>query len=293
MVKAEGGGMSIAKFDATTDHAIASKYGLSGYPTLVLFNKDGSTDNLKQLGPHNDAWIANWLRRRVLGTATKKLKTAEDVKAFRAIAEVVCVLFSDGSDAQSAEFESVSLNWQDPSLRWAVAPANLATEFVKGSSSSGHTVGLFRQTGNVVKALDKSGWSQAELSNFVRENDVPNMIRRVVLQNTWMHIVVLLGERAADKHEHPFRQVYDFAAKGQDVVFESTIISSPDAANWVLRAGGSKESMNLKEPTAAYIHIEKGVLKQVKLYVSCTSLWTQMFHLCWSQAYETHRWLEM
>ena len=83
---------------------------------------------------------------------------------------------------------------------------------------------------------------QGALSGFVRANDVPNMIRRVVLHNTWMHIVVLLGEFAADKHEHPYRQVFDFAAKGQDVVYESSIISAQDAANWVLRAGGSKES---------------------------------------------------
>ena len=112
--------MTLAKFDATTDHAIASKYGLSGYPTLVLFNEDGTTTNLKQLGPHNDAWIANWLRRRVTGTATKKLTTADEVKEFRAAAEVVCVFFSD---SQSAVFESTALSWQDPTLRWAIAGA--------------------------------------------------------------------------------------------------------------------------------------------------------------------------
>lgn len=258
--------MRLAKFDATTDHAVASKYGLAGYPTLVLFNEDGSTDNLKQLGPHNDAWIANWLRRRVLDTATKTLKTAADVTEFRAVAEVVCVLFSDGTDSQNVDFDSTARNWQDPALRWAIAPADLAKEFAP--DSTGPTVAVFRQTGEVTAILDKPGWGQAELSNFVRANDVPMMIRRIVLQNTWMHIVVLLGERAADKHEHPYRQVYDFAAKGQDVVYESSIISSQDAANWVLKAGGSKANMNLKEPTAAYIHVEKGVIKQVELYVS-------------------------
>ena len=102
----------------------------------------------------------------------------------------------------------------------------------------------------------------------MRENDVPLQVRRVVLQNTWMHIVVLIGEPAADKHEHPYRQVFDFAAKGQDVVYESKIISSLDAANWILAAGGSQDRPNLKEPTTAYIHVEKGVIKQVELYVS-------------------------
>ena len=155
MIKAEGGGMTVAKFDATTDHAIASKYGLSGYPTLVLFNEDGTTTNLKQLGPHNDAWIANWLRRRVTGTATKKLTTADEVKEFRAAAEVVCVFFSD---SQSAVFESTALSWQDPTLRWAIAPASLAKEFSSGASGS--VVALFRQTDGAVALLDKPGWDQ-------------------------------------------------------------------------------------------------------------------------------------
>lgn len=269
MIKAEGGGMSLAKFDATTDHSIASKYGLAGYPTLVLFNDDGSTDNLKQLGPHNDAWIANWLRRQVLGTATKQLNTADEVNQFRAVAETVCVLFSDGGDPQSSFFESVALKWTDTSLRWAIAPADLAKKFASGSSGS--VVAVFRQTGDATAVLDKPEWTTGDLSNFVRSNDVPSMIRRVVLQNTWMHIVVLLGEFAADKHEHPYRQVFDFAAKGQAIVYDSNVISNPDAVGWVLAAGGSKSKPNLEEPTAAYIHVEKGVIKQVELYVCAQS----------------------
>jgi hypothetical protein len=256
--------MRLAKFDATTDGQVAHKYGLSGYPTLVLFNTDGSTDNLKQLGPHNDAWIANWMRRRVLGTAAiKRLASATEVSEFRAVAEVVCVLFSDG---ESDDFDAVALRWGDPSLRWAIAPAALASEFAKGSGG-GPTAAVFRQTGDVTAVLDTPGWGQKELTSFVHGNDVPSLLRRVVLLNTWMHIIVLLGERAADKHEHPFRQVYDFAAKGQSVVYDSNIISQREACDWILAAGGSDEKMDLSKPTAAYIFVEKGIVKQVELCV--------------------------
>ncbi len=267
MVRAEGGGMTLAKFDATTDELITKKYGMSGYPTLVLFNKDGTKDNLKTLGPHNDAWIATWLRRRVTGSATKRLASLSDVTEFRAIAEVVCVLFSDSdrdADAQTAVFEDVANRWEDPSLRWAIAPAALQSEFSPHWRSP--AVALFRQTGDVTAAMDTPGWDETQLVNFVQKKDVPYLVRRIVLLNSWTHFVVLLGERAAGDHNHPFRQVYDFAAKDQEILYDSNIISSPDACNWILAAGGSDQKMDLKQPTAAYISIEKGIVRHVELY---------------------------
>ena len=268
MVLAEGGGVTLAKFDATTHGPTAKKYGAHGYPTLVLFNKDGTSENLRQLGPHNDAWIATWLRRRVTGTATKRLASLQDVREFRAIAEVVCVLFSDSdgdTTAQTEVFEDVAKRWEDPSLRWGIAPAALQSEF------SAHwrrpAVALFRQTGDTTAAMDAPGWDETKLVNFVQKKDVPYLVRRIVLLNTWSHFVVLLGEHAASKHEHPYRQVYDFAAKDQEIAFDSNIISSPDACNWILAAGGSDQTMNMREPTAAYFFVEKGIVKRVELCV--------------------------
>ena len=58
--------MKLAKLDATTAPEIAGKYGVTGFPTMVLYTRDkdptvtdGSTGediNLKQLGPHNDVY---------------------------------------------------------------------------------------------------------------------------------------------------------------------------------------------------------------------------------------------
>lgn len=270
MVRAEGGGMTLAKFDATSDELIARRYGGSGYPTLVLFNKDGTKHNLKTLGPHNDAWIATWLRRRVTGSATQRLASLSDVAEFRAIAEVVCVLFSDSdrdADPQTAVFEDVANRWEDPTLRWAIAPAALQSHFSPHWRSP--AVALFRQTGDITAAMDTPGWDETKLVNFVQQKDVPYLIRRIVLLNSWTHFVVLLGERLAEDHNHPYRQVYDFAAKDQEIVYESNLISTRDACNWILAAGGSDQKMDLKQPTAAYISVEKGVVKHVELCV-CT-----------------------
>ena len=58
-----GGSARLGKLDATA-HGTGG-HAVSGFPTLSLINGDGSVENLKQLGPHNDAWIATWLLRKL------------------------------------------------------------------------------------------------------------------------------------------------------------------------------------------------------------------------------------
>lgn len=265
MLKDEGAEVTVAKFDATTAPELGSKYGISGYPTLVLFNADGSTDNLKQLGPHNDNYIANFLARKVAGTGTAKLASGADVELFRKKVEVCVVLFCDeGQPEYLEEFEALSMRYE-PTVRFAIAPLAEAKQYATEAGAEPAVV-VFRQTGDATVALSNGPWSAGQLSNFIRENDVPGQIRATILQNTWKRILVLVGEGAASEHEHPFRQVYDFAAKDAAYVFSDRIISSQVAADWIMAAGGSDASADLSKPTAAFIHVEKGVVRQVELY---------------------------
>ena len=267
MLKAEGAEVTVAKFDATTAPELGSKYGLSGYPTLVLFNADGSTTNLKQLGPHNDGYIAGFLARTVAGTATVKLASGADVELFRKKAETCVVLFCDepqGEDTHMKTFEDLAMQY-DPTIRFATAPLAEGKQYAT-EAAAGPAVVVFSQTTGTTVALGNGPWSPGELSGFIRASDVPGQIRTIVLHNTWKRIIVLLGEGAAGEHEHPFRQVYDFAAKDAAYVFADKILSRQDAADWVMAAGGSGVAADLSKPTAAFIHVEKGIIHQVELY---------------------------
>lgn len=56
----------------------------------------------------------------------------------------------------------------------------------------------------------ESRWKQITdraVTSFVAKNDVPAEIRHTVLHSTWMRNIVIIGEVAADVHEHPSRQV--------------------------------------------------------------------------------------
>lgn len=122
--------MTLAKLDATTAPEIASQYGVSGYPTLVLFTADGGHENLKQLGPHNDAYIALFLAKKVLGAIVEPLSSAGEVDAFRERAEVVSVLYTDDVNSQAAQtFMSASMKLSSMVRR---APGVLSQRWLTG-----------------------------------------------------------------------------------------------------------------------------------------------------------------
>ena len=130
-------GVTLAKLDATIAPEIASQYGVSGYPTLVLFTADGGHENLKQFGPHNDAYMALFLAKRVLGAIVEPLSSAGEVDAFRERAEVVSVLYTDDVNSQAAQaFMSASMKLSSMvrrapgvlSQRWLMSlPCNMPT----------------------------------------------------------------------------------------------------------------------------------------------------------------------
>ena len=131
--------MTLAKLDATTAPEIASQYGVSGYPTLVLFTADGGHENLKQFGPHNDAYMALFLAKRVLGAIVEPLSSAGEVDAFRERAEVVSVLYTDDVNSQAAQvFMSASMKLSSMVRR---APGVLSQRWLTGLPCNMPTAG--------------------------------------------------------------------------------------------------------------------------------------------------------
>eukprot|EP01051_Picozoa_sp_SAG22_P014911 SAG22_NODE_1875_length_3388_cov_17.483223_2_plen_275_part_00 len=128
----EGSGrtVTVGKFDATSDGALARRYGVSGYPTFVWIAADGKSTNLKQLGPHNDAWIANNILWRATGVNSIKVSDEAQLAEFRDSAEVTVVLFN--TEQQSVQdktrlFQQAadSVAGTTPTIKFAIAPAAL------------------------------------------------------------------------------------------------------------------------------------------------------------------------
>lgn len=65
--------LTLAKLDSTTAPELADKFEVTGFPTMVLFSPDAKPENLKQLGPHNDVFIAAHMANKLLGGLSLRL----------------------------------------------------------------------------------------------------------------------------------------------------------------------------------------------------------------------------
>jgi protein disulfide isomerase len=90
-------GVELAKVDATAETASASKYGVSGYPTLKIFRNGVASD---YNGPRTASGIINYMKKQV-GPASKELNTVEEAEKMFSLDEVIITGFfvsKSGSD---------------------------------------------------------------------------------------------------------------------------------------------------------------------------------------------------
>lgn len=82
----------LAKVDATTDKELATKYGVSGFPTLKYFTNGDLENPIDYSGGRTQDTIVSWLRSRALPPVSQ-LSTTEDLEVFTKKAKVVLVGF--------------------------------------------------------------------------------------------------------------------------------------------------------------------------------------------------------
>jgi protein disulfide-isomerase A1 len=85
----------LAKVDATENRSLASRFSLSGYPTITLFR--GPKELINFNGERTEGGIVNWVRK-LEGRIVRQLTAAAEVENFISVNQVAIVLFDQPDD---------------------------------------------------------------------------------------------------------------------------------------------------------------------------------------------------
>jgi len=122
-LKAENSAVKLAKVDCTVEKDSATKYGISGYPTLKFFIKG---EPVAYEGGRTEPEIVNWLRKKTQ-PSTSEVATSEDLANAIKRNEVLVVFFGGKDDASFQAFESASKKYEDVGFVYTTN-ADLRTE---------------------------------------------------------------------------------------------------------------------------------------------------------------------
>eukprot|EP00049_Salpingoeca_infusionum_P007732 m.125544 g.125544 ORF g.125544 m.125544 type:complete len:477 (+) comp13804_c0_seq1:67-1497(+) len=100
-IKKSGEDVVLAKVDATEEPSLASKFGVSGYPTLKIFRN--GQESAKYEGPREANGIAKYMLKQA-GPSSKLLESKDAVDAFLSTDTHVVVGFFDSDSKLKKEF---------------------------------------------------------------------------------------------------------------------------------------------------------------------------------------------
>ncbi|KAJ8678737.1 hypothetical protein QAD02_014524 [Eretmocerus hayati] len=161
--------IALAKVDCTeAGKDVCSKYSVSGYPTLKIFNRDEMVQEYD--GPREAAGIAKYMRGQV-GPASKELKTVEEVDKFLDSDEVTVIgYFEEDDSSLSASYHAVSKKLRDK-VKFGHSTAKSVLEKKKLKNK----IVLYRPKNLQNKfedsqILHEGGESIEDIRKFVKEN---------------------------------------------------------------------------------------------------------------------------
>lgn len=113
MIEAKGIGMSLAHVDCTQEKTLCQRFEVKGYPTIKLFQPDG-TDPRSYKGPRNEAQFVNYANRMTLPAVRSNIDTAAELAiAMREEAFVTFVAAVPAEDKLPAGLADVADTWMD------------------------------------------------------------------------------------------------------------------------------------------------------------------------------------
>ncbi len=262
--------LTLAKLDSTTAPEVAGEYGVTGFPTMVLFTPDGKPENLKQLGPHNDVFIAAHMASKLLGGhVVTLLDSAQGLHEFRQQSELTCVL-SATDDSKLVDMFMEAVDNLPVSYMTATADPSFVPADKTGTCTAGFACLMVYHASvpslnRAVAHTDLGKMDTLTMQAWMMKADIPQEIRQGPFLSSWMQQIILVGssEDTSDGGSIA-RNVFDYAAKGSSVYFSDEVLQTELAHKWILEAANSDD--NLQLPTMVLLDIEKGKLNKVSIW---------------------------
>ena len=284
--------LTLAKLDSTTAPELADKFEVTGFPTMVLFTRDAKPENLKQLGPHNDVFIAAHMADKLLGGRSLcvcvfvfspsyvslcvpgghvvlQIDTAAGLHDYRRQSEVTCVLVAP-EDSQLVEVFMEAANELPVSYMTATAEPSSMPVDKTGTCTTGEACLLVFHASvparnRAVAHTALRDMDAQTMQAWIRKADMPPELRQGPFLSSWMQQIILVGssEDTSDGGSVA-RKVFDYAAKGSSVYFSAEVLQTELAQKWLLEAAQTNE--NLQLPTMVMLDIEKGKLNRVAIW---------------------------
>lgn len=163
--------VKLAKVDATVHSAVASEYGVSGYPTLKFF-KNGAVSDYS--GGRTAKDIVSWIQKKI-GPAVHNAADVASVETLKESNPVVVVLFAtDTSEENSAltHFTKLADSREDVTFV-LVSDANVAEELeIEGENS----VVLFKQYDEGRINFSGEKVTKSKLEAFIKPHLLPYVV---------------------------------------------------------------------------------------------------------------------
>jgi len=161
----------LAKVDATIESALASKYKVSGYPTLFLF-RNGRESPYN--GPREAKGIIDYMKKQV-GPSAKPLLTSDDLESFTAMTSErdYCIVgFFDPNNAKSSQLHAafllVSSKMRDDYFFGIVTDKEVA----KKAGFEGESLVAFKNYDDL-KTLYSGPTKKKEVEDWIVQNSLP------------------------------------------------------------------------------------------------------------------------
>mmetsp|Transcript_4043 Transcript_4043/g.14350 ORF Transcript_4043/g.14350 Transcript_4043/m.14350 type:complete len:392 (+) Transcript_4043:72-1247(+) len=163
--------LHLAKFDAADEKnkAIASKYGIRGFPTLKIFKK--GQEPIEYEGPRDAAGIVKYVTKQA-GPASVLVSSAEDMAAKVKSDDVVVVgAFKDGSDELTV-FGKVADALRNDLSFFHTHDASLLPEGKKEMPS----VNIFKTFDDGLVSFEGDAKDEEAIKKFIQEKSTPILI---------------------------------------------------------------------------------------------------------------------
>eukprot|EP00747_Dinoflagellata_sp_TGD_P209017 gnl/TRDRNA2_/TRDRNA2_82451_c0_seq1.p1 gnl/TRDRNA2_/TRDRNA2_82451_c0~~gnl/TRDRNA2_/TRDRNA2_82451_c0_seq1.p1 ORF type:complete len:498 (+),score=120.39 gnl/TRDRNA2_/TRDRNA2_82451_c0_seq1:99-1592(+) len=159
----------LLKVDAVAETRLAERHGVVEYPTLLLFNKNGSRE--EYLGARLSEAIVRWVKKRTPGGAVQRPAQAADADKLMQEGGLKCISFSPEGSLAAKSFEEASLQVDD--VEFVLIAAQEVAEALGAKIPSlrvhaPHDEKVFHFSGNMESAT--------EIAAFVKDRRLPRVV---------------------------------------------------------------------------------------------------------------------